>query len=419
MSKNKSLNPLKDIVANIFPKNKNELIIFFCLLIFYLSYSLYLGINSNITDDFYHPLDTYFSFDNSSIVHYGGEFGPWHPLLKLFLYPFVFLGNLLIMITSYGKSKTILFIVISAVLISLSIIYIYRYLIEITSLKKSISTLLIIFYATTATNLILSFTIESFSISLFFLSYITYYYASKIKQNKKTDFTTNLILTICVAGTTVTNIMKAFVPIYYIESNKKKAIINISILGIIVSLIILLLNKNIFESVSSHLQFISSCPDFTIVQKIIRFFGSPIIFPDLTIFNFFNECGYIVHKMIDIDYYNSIIPIINLIFILIFTITSLYFNIKNKYIQILILPFIIDIIMHIIIQFGLDFPFIYGAHWIYIIPLALGWGYKLITCSLTKKIIATLFISLTIIEIIINMNQLSEFINLSIHLYQK
>jgi hypothetical protein len=88
---------------------------------------------------------------------------------------------------------------------------------------------------------------------------------------------------------------------------------------------------------------------------------------------------------------------------------------KNKYAWMLFLLFGVDIFIHVIAHFGLLTPFIYGGHWVYCLPLLLGWlfGY-----ASDKKILKNLLITVTSVLlaglVVNNLVRLSDFIHMAL-----
>ena len=117
--------------------------------------------------------DIYFSYDNPLILKLGRTQISGHPLLMLFYYPFVLIGNGLAYLVTF-KAKTLLFVLLSSSMISMSSVYIFRYLREIIEIKRSVAYLITLFFAFFSTNLLLSFTPESFTLSAIFLAFIMY-----------------------------------------------------------------------------------------------------------------------------------------------------------------------------------------------------------------------------------------------------
>jgi hypothetical protein len=66
--------------------------------------------------------------------------------------------------------------------VSLSLIQVYKYLKNIIRLPKNISLLILSFFAFFTTNILLSFTPETYTYTLFFLVLFNYYAALKLKK---------------------------------------------------------------------------------------------------------------------------------------------------------------------------------------------------------------------------------------------
>ncbi|NHW58788.1 hypothetical protein HA378_26850, partial [Escherichia coli] len=46
---------------------------------------------------------------------------------------------------------------------------------------------------------------------------------------------------------------------------------------------------------------------------------------------------------------------------------------RKPLVQVLMLSFLIDIMIHCVLKFGLHTSYIYGGHFVFVIPLILGW----------------------------------------------
>lgn len=157
----------------LLPQKKEEKLLFFILLLIYLSYSIYIALSTSVIDNMSYETDIYFSYDNPLILMLGRTQISGHPLLMLFYYPFVLIGNGLAYLVTF-KAKTLLFVLLSSSMISMSSVYIFRYLREIIEIKRSVAYLITLFFAFFSTNLLLSFTPESFTLSAIFLAFIMY-----------------------------------------------------------------------------------------------------------------------------------------------------------------------------------------------------------------------------------------------------
>lgn len=99
--------------------------------------------------------------------------------------------------------------------VSLSLIQIYKYLKNIIRLPKNISLLILSFFAFFTTNILLSFTPETYTYTLFFLVLFNYYAALKLKKEAIIPATALTLATISIGGLTVTNAVKVFISVLF------------------------------------------------------------------------------------------------------------------------------------------------------------------------------------------------------------
>ena len=102
------------------------------------------------------------------------------------------------------------------------------------------------------------------------------------------------------------------------------------------------------------------------------FFGGTMLFPGFTTQDYHNKKGF-EYKAIFMDVYDSTFAYVFAASIFGLIMWSYFKNFKNKFVQILMISFFVDIIIHCILQFGLKTGYIYGAQYIFIVPLLLGW----------------------------------------------
>lgn len=414
---------LKYFLKAFLPNKKDEKCLFFILLLFYFLYSMYIALSTSIIDNTSVITDIYFSYDNPLILEVGRTQISGHPLLVLFYYPFVLIGNVLASLITF-KAKTLFFVFLSSSMISLSCIYIYRYFKEIIEAKKLVCYLFTLFFAFFSTNLILAFTPESFTLSALFLSFNVYYNSSYIKRGVSPPFISNVILAnVFLGGVTITNMAKGVIPVLFFKEKKMSIFKKIMVLGLIFFVILLIiqvlsivfLDKNYIQSIFAHKDNFTdgSLTGVTYLRMIFsHFFGAPIFFSEILSYKTIrNGIPYLVEND-----YHMWWQYLFMSLIFLFVIISLIRNCKEPLVQMLFLLFLIDIIIHCIIRFGINEPFIYGAHWIYCIPLLLGWLYKKMNEKQAKVFLA--IISCMLIGLILNnLYRLSDFINLAQELY--
>ncbi|NDV68856.1 DUF6080 domain-containing protein [Dysgonomonas sp. 25] len=405
---------LKILFKLFLPKGKAEYILFSGLLVFYLIYSLYIAFHSSIIDSTVFETDIYFSFDNPLVLKQGRTQMAGHPLMMIFYYPFVVLGDLLASFAGF-KAKTVLFVLLSASLISMSCVYINRYLKEIAEVKNSAALLFTMFYAFTFTNLLLAFTAESFTLSAFFLSFNVYYFSHYIKKGEVPSLTSTAIIScLFLGGVTITNFVKGVIPTLFLNYPWKKILKRILGLGLIFAIVFVVieigfqvfLDKSLLGYVFVHQgRHTPMALSFESIRLYAfhHLFGTPIFISDYWLYsNMINQTDYK-------EWYQYLFTWLLLITVVI----GLVRNYRNKFVQMIFLLLLVDISIHLLLKFGLTAPFIYGGHWIYCIPLILGWLYK----SLKGKV-QTAYVCfagcLFVVMVINNLIGLSRFISIAV-----
>lgn len=425
MNKNidSKISDFKFLLKALLPQKKEEKLLFFILLLIYLSYSIYIALSTSVIDNMSYETDIYFSYDNPLILKLGRTQISGHPLLMLFYYPFVLIGNALVYLVTF-KAKTLLFVLLSSTMISMSCVYVFRYLREIIEIKRTVAYLITLFFAFFSTNLLLCFTPESFTLSAIFLAFNVYYNSSYIKKEKSPPFLSNIVLAdFILGGITLTNVAKGIVPVLFFKEKKisilKKVVllgvIFLAILSIVQIISIVFLSKNFFESIFIHREsFTNSALSGSSFSQMVftHFFGSAIFFPPMMNYTAYNSTmQYIIEGN-----YSYWWQYIFVALMLATIVASLIKNYKNPFVQMIFLLFLIDIIIHCVMKFGINQPFIYGAHWVYCIPLLFGWLYSKLKEKQAKGFVVFL-ICMFIGLIVNNLYHLTDFINMAQSLY--
>ena len=60
-------------------------------------------------------------------------------------------------------------------------------------------------------------------------------------------------------------------------------------------------------------------------------------------------------------------------FLLFLVAASALLNLKNKYVQLLLMYLSIDFVIHFIIRYGMNEAILFGGHWMFAVPILLGW----------------------------------------------
>lgn len=424
----KSKQKIVDFFKTFFPSTSQELFVFLFFLITYGCLASYIALNYRIVFDNRIPWDGYFSFDNRAIVMTGGGFER-HPLANYF---FDALRNFSLWISG-GKMNGIFRLVLalsSSVAISFTNLQIFKYLKNIIRLPFFISSFLMLFFGVFVTPLLLSFTPETYTYTLLLLVFFNYYTALKLRKNEKISGIALAFAGTAIGGFTITNIVKVYLPILFeknlFRSWKKfgNAALRVGISIVIFAL--LFMNRlsfnyqNFFSKTEEQYEKFSNAEKVPLWDMIYSwFFGGNILFSSFEIRDYHNKQKTFFFKAIFMETYSSFFQylFVGIVFGMVFW--SYFKNFKNKSVQILMLSFAFDILIHCILRFGLHTSYIYGGHFIFVVPLLLGWLFY--TYRNTPKILSLLFSVLSVcfvFFVINNVLRLQEFFNFLNAFYQ-
>ena len=401
-----------DFLKTIFPETKFELFLFILFLTAYGILGTVIALNYRIVFDDRIPWDAYFSFDNRAIVMTGGGFER-HPLANYYfgwIREFAFLF-------SHGKKDEVFRLVLvwcSNVAVSLSLVQIYKYLKNIITLPKKISVLIVFFFSFFTTPILLSFTPETYTYTLFFLILFNYYAALMLRKEEKMPAAALTLAAVSIGGLTITNIVKVYIPLLF-EKNvfqnwRKFGNLFFRVLISVSAFVLLFLYRLDFKFLNflnkSGQQYEKfSTPKATPVWDMIAswFFGGNMLFSSFTLRDYHSLQGF-KFKALFMDVYSSVIPYLFVAAVLIFILWSFTKNFKNKFVQILIISFLVDIVIHCVLKFGLHTSYIYGGHFIFIIPLMLGWLFYSYKDS--PKTLSFLYITVSFLFFYLAMNNI-------------
>ncbi|QXU51685.1 hypothetical protein KYG33_15575 [Chryseobacterium sp. D764] len=394
----------------IFPSTYTELAVFLFFMICYGILGSYIALHYRIIFDSRIPWDAYFSFDNKSILMTGGSFER-HPL-SYYFFNWVREFSLFI---SGGKMDTnfrLTLAWLSNIIISLNIVQVFKYLKNIICLPLWLSVLIILFFGVFSTNIILSFTPENFTYTLFLLSLYNYYAAIKLRKEEKTPAIALSLAGITIGGLTITNFIKVFIPLLF-EKNlfrdwKKfgNAVFKVTIA--VICFVLLYLNRidfkyqNIFSKTNQQYEKFSNVESMPTWDMILSFFfGGNILFPGFIISDKHNMKGF-DFKGLYMDLYSSAFPYFFITILLTLIIWSYFKNFKNKWVQVIAISFFVDIVIHCVMRFGLHTSSIYGGHFVFVYPLLLGWLFYSYRSSRKVMSVLTLTVILLFVYLLAN-----------------
>lgn len=364
-----------------FPSSLAELSLFAFFLLAYGIFGTYLAQHYRIIFDGRIPWDGYFSFDNKAIVMSGGSFER-HPLSYYF---FNWIRELAFYISGgkTGSNFRLTLAWLSNITISLSLIQIYKYLKNIIQLPIGLNILIVSFFSIFSTNILLSFTPETYTYTLFLLVLFNYYTAIKLKKDKKIAGSALVLAGVTIGGLTVTNIVKVFIPIAFERGlfkswkNFGNAIFRVLItcatfIGLYLYRIDFKYTNILSKSGEQYEKFsnVKSTPTWDMIYSY--FLGGSILFPSFFIREKHNMKGF-YYKALFMDVYTSLASYIFIGLLLTLIFWSYFKNFKNKLVQVLMLSMLVDVLIHCVFRFGLHTSYIYGGHFVFVFPLMLGW----------------------------------------------
>lgn len=309
---------------------------------------------------------------------------------------------------------------LSNIIITLNVVHIFKYLKNIIRLPLPYSLLIVLFFGIFSTNIILSFTPENFTYTLFFLSLYNYYAAIKLRKEEKIPATALSLAGITIGGLTITNMVKVFIPVFFekglFKSWKKIGGAILRGMAAVTMYTLLYLNRidfkyqNIFSKTNQQYEKFSNVESMPTWDMILSFFfGGNILFPSFIISDKHNMKGF-NFKGLYMDLYSSIFPYIFIGLLLILISWSYLKNFKNKWVQIIMISFLFDIIIHCIMRFGLHTSYIYGGHFVFVYPLLIGWLLFAYRSSAKMMAFLTLIICFLFVYLLANnLFRISEF----------
>ncbi|UWX59699.1 DUF6080 domain-containing protein [Chryseobacterium oranimense] len=369
------------LLKQVFPASYTELAVFLLFLISYGTLGTYIALHYRIIFDSRIPWDAYFSFDNKAIVMSGGSFER-HPLAYYF---FNWIREFSLFMSGGKMDATFRLTLawLSNIAISLCIVQIFKYLKNIIRLPLKITLLLTVFFGVFSTPIILSFTPENFTYTLLLLCIYNYYAAVKLKKDEKIPGSALVLAGITIGGITITNLAKVFVPVLFekdlFRSWKKlgnaafRVGLTIACFTFLYLFRIDFKYENILSKTNQQYEKFSnveSIPDWDMMLSY--FFGGSILFPSFMTTDKHNMKGFDFKGLL-MEPYSSVFCYAFVIILLILILWSYLKNFRNKLVQIIAISFLIDIVIHCVMRFGLHTSYIYGGHFVFVYPIILGW----------------------------------------------
>lgn len=428
---------LREIVKVFLPDGKNERLLLFFILLIYSLFCIPIALDTFFLD--YESViqkgrpvhDVYFGFDSHRYFHFGKNSIVPHPLIYLITKPFLYISDVLIIIFQTLKAKTIFSVLITMYCVSMSAIIVYRFLKRIVVVDNFMACLLTLMFSYFATNIYLSFTFESFTFSLLLLAAMMYFYSCNMLKNRSVSFLSDAFFCLLAGGITITNFGKGIVSIFFGKYSIQKRFKRIALISVVFVLVVLLAYILFDEGASQsseilwHYKYFSSSSMNIlgyIIYVIDTFFIAPILSFDFRVVDHGAEP--IKSIWLSINYNHSVGEVMRFWYRYIFAaifygmiFTSVLMNRKNKIVLFLFSLWGLDFLLHIILKFGvIDGYFMYSAHWVYLLPIFLGFLYNAVKDKY-RKIFISGAIFLFIAIVVNNSFMLHKFISIVYNYY--
>lgn len=373
----------RETKRTLFPPTWTEagLFLFFFLLYGWIGYHMLFY--TNLIDVPNGGAGSYLGYDNLFHLHTrGGAFDVSHPFFSLF---HLLKTLLIILLTTLFKEKTagIICLFMMNLLVTGGLVMIYRYLKQIALLRTLRALLLTVFTGCFFTTIVLSFTTETYPFSFFLLVFSLLMISREYKLTGLIKGRTLLFLSFLCGGVTITNAAKPAMAVFLnkapflhkIRTGFKVMLPFVACVAIVMGFYTLKA-KLFHPDGPSPIETTKQLDQYFIhdetfgKQALVDFWSNTIMTTPLT--------QQLVAKEVVLrpsEYLHSW-QNAAMVFLLALLIGSAFLNIRNKYVQLLLMYLSIDIVIHFIIRYGMNEAILFGGHWMFAVPILLGWLYR-------------------------------------------
>lgn len=335
-----------------------------------------------------------------------------HPLLPTFFYPFYYVNHWLMDETGTNFAVFIEAF-LNVIASTYSSLFIYRIFKEVLDLSRKDAVLLTVFFFSFASILLTCFVPDHFVFSLFFLT-MTLYIAGKAMKREKGRMKAwqTMLLTFFATGITFTNIAKIGLADLFVNGKRTFRIKHL-FLGFILPLgalfAIYAYQQTTFVEPDAKLQakvkekklkkdrkfaakyekqheFMKSRTGTQVADN--RFFEWTDLSSsrtDAIVENLFGESIQLHQKHVLEDVnksrpiivrYSSVFNYIAELLVFLLFLGGIIVGWRDKFLRLCLLWFATDIVLHIVLGFGIIEVYIMGAHWLFVIPIAVAFLFK-------------------------------------------
>ena len=335
-----------------------------------------------------------------------------HPLLPTFFYPFYYVNHWLMDETG-ANFAVFIEAFLNVIASTYSSLFIYRIFKEVLDLSRKDAVLLTVFFFSFASILLTCFVPDHFVFSLFFLT-MTLYIAGKAMKREKGRMKAwqTMLLTFFATGITFTNIAKIGLADLFVNGKRTFRIKHLFlsfILPLGALFAIYAYQQTIFVEPDAKLQakvkekklkkdrkfaakyekqheFMKSRTGTQVADN--RFFEWTDLSSsrtDAIVENLFGESIQLHQKHVLEDVnksrpiivrYSSVFNYIAELLVFLLFLGGIIVGWRDKFLRLCLLWFATDIVLHIVLGFGIIEVYIMGAHWLFVIPIAVAFLFK-------------------------------------------
>ena len=373
---------LKDIRQTLFPWSKIEILLFWTCFFFYGIIGFELLFRTGILDARSTDAGSYLGYDHLYLLHTRGGFYDFcHPFFMGFhIAKYIITQPLQYLFGD--KAAPVVCLLLMNTLVCSALVFLYRYLRQIIQLPVARSLLLTLFTACFFTTIVLSFTIETYTFSFCLLVFSLLMLSREYKQTNGIQRRTLWFLTCLCGGVTITNAIKPTMAVLLKPTSWKDKIYD-GIKTMLPFVVCVVLISSFFQLKSLVLAPEVATPmDAAIAQNryfifnekftkhaFVDFWGNTILTTHLVPQKFDRE------TVLRPSTYDTIWQNFTMAFLLLLLVASAFLNRNNWYVQLLLLYLSVDIFIHFILRYGINEGIIFGGHWMFTVPLLLGWLY--------------------------------------------
>lgn len=389
----------RSVKRSVFPMEAIEPVIFILFFSVYFFLGKFTLEHSNILTDLKSSSGTYLGYDNIyQLYSNGGDFNPQNPLFNFF--HFVKWSITSIVEHFWGTDiRAISCIIVMNFFVSSGLVCIFRYLRRIAALPKRRAFLLTLNAASCFTTIILSFTVGTFPFSFFFLILSLLVLSTEYMNKGRFNSYTTAVFSFILGGINLNNLFKPLLIHSIFSGNLKeklKSLLSGTVPLFVCSMLLLGIYsvKNTFSdskplknNYESSANFIKNKHEEEQKYIIMNSFMSNTIMSTPLVPQWadgekeLRPTKYLMG-------WQYAVPI--LLFLL--CVSSIFLNIRNPYVWFLSLYFSIDIIIHLVLGINIGNAPAFGGHWLFLIPMYIGWIYNKIPIRAYRAIDITMLL---------------------------